>query len=406
MDMNELALFGGEMTRISVWPSWPVFEPDEVLAVNSVLESGQVNYWTGDECKKFESEFAAYVGRHHAIALANGTVALELALVAYGVGPGDEVVVPARTFIASASCAVVRGATPIVADIDPITQGLSAETIKAVLTEKTRAIVVVHLAGMPCDMDPIMELARERGLIVIEDCAQAHGGRYRGRPLGSIGDCATFSFCQDKIMTTGGEGGIFVTDDDDVWRKAWAWKDHGKSWAVVHETSHPSGFRWLHQSFGTNWRMTEMQAAIGRRQLAKLDVWVGRRSQNAKILEETLAKVPGVRTIKIPEWASPAWYKYYFFVDPNQLRSGWDRTRIVDAIVAEGVPCLVGSCSEIYLEQAFVDAGLGPKHRLPVAARIGETSLMLQIHPTLGSQEMNDACKAVAKVMSVAAGER
>lgn len=406
MDTNRLALLGGEMTRQVAWPSWPVFEQDEILAVKNVLESGRVNYWTGEECTNFEDEFAACVGRRHAIALANGTVALELALVAYGIGPGDEVIVPARTFIASASCVVMRGATPVVADIDPITQGLSAETIKVVLTEKTRAVVVVHLAGIPCDMDPIMDLAKEKNLIVIEDCAQAHGGRYRGKALGSIGDCAAFSFCQDKIMTTGGEGGIFATDDDDVWQKAWAWKDHGKSWAAVHETSHPSGFRWLHESFGTNWRMTEMQAAIGRCQLTKLEAWVERRSQNARILEECLGKVPGIRTIKVPEWASPAWYKYYFFVAPDQLNSGWDRTRIVDAIVAEGVPCLVGSCSEIYLEQAFVRVGFGPKHRLPEASRMGETSLMLQIHPTLGDQEMNDACRAVRKVMSVAAGEK
>lgn len=402
--MTKLALDGGEKLRDAPWPAWPRFEQDEIDAASAVLASGRVNYWTGDECKAFEREFADYVGRRHCIALANGTLALELALVAYGIGPGDEVIVPAKTFIASASCVVVRGATPVIADIDPVTQGVSAETVAAVLTEKTKAIIAVHLAGIPCDMDPIMRLASERGLVVIEDCAQAHGGRYRGRPLGSIGHCAAFSFCQDKIMTTGGEGGIFLTDDEDVWRRAWAYKDHGKSWEKVFESDHPPGFRWLHDSFGSNWRMTEMQAAIGRRQLSKLDTWVSRRTSNAKSLEKKLAEIPGIETVALPAWAASAYYKFYAFVKTEMLAEGWSRTRIVDAISAEGVPCFVGSCSEIYRERAFANSGLGPAKPLPEALRQGERSLMLLIHPTSGEAEMHDTCRAVAKVMAVATG--
>lgn len=400
--MSMLAVVGGEALRKAPWPTWPQFEQDEIDAVSAVLASGRVNYWTGEECRVFEQEFASYIGRRYCIALANGTLALELALVAHGIGVGDEVVVPAKTFIASASCVVACGATPVIADIDPVTQGVSAETIAAALSERTRAIVVVHLAGIPCDMAPIMQLAAERNLVVIEDCAQAHGGRYRGSMLGSIGHCAAFSFCQDKIMTTGGEGGLFLTDDEEVWRRAWAYKDHGKSWAAVHEADHPPGFRWLHESFGTNWRMTEMQAAIGRRQLAKLDDWVQRRTQNAALLEAGFKGIPGIVTVDMPDWAEPAYYKFYAFVDPTMLAEGWDRTRVVDAIVAEGVPCFVGSCSEIYRERAFANAGLGPEGRLPEAMRQGETSLMFLVHPTLGEAEMRDTCCAVEKVMSAA----
>lgn len=402
--MSKLAMVGGEAVRKAPWPAWPFFEQDEIDAASAVLASGRVNYWTGEECRSFEREFASYVGRRYCIALANGTLALELALVAYGIGVGDEVVVPSKTFIASASCVVVRGATPVVADIDPVSQGLSAETIAAVLTERTRAVIVVHLAGIPCDMAPIMQLAKDRGLIVIEDCAQAHGGRYRGGMLGSLGHCSAFSFCQDKIMTTGGEGGLFLTDDEDVWRRAWAYKDHGKSWATVHEAEHPPGFRWLHESFGTNWRMTEMQAAIGRRQLAKLDGWIQRRTRNAAFLEAGLKGIPGIVTVAMPDWAEPAYYKYYVFVDPTKLLEGWDRTRIVDSIVAEGVPCFVGSCGEIYREKAFSQACLGPAERLPEAMRQGETSLMFLVHPTLDEPEMRDVCRAVKKVMAVAVG--
>lgn len=402
--MSKLAIHGGERLRKSPWPAWPYFAPDEIDAAARVLTSGKVNYWTGEECRAFEHEFAEYVGRRYCIALANGTLALELALLAHDIGPGDEVIVPAKTFIASASCVVARGAIPVIADIDPVTQGLSAATIEAVMSKRTKAVIVVHLAGMPCDMDPIMTLARKKGLVVIEDCAQAHGGAYRGNKLGSLGDCAAFSFCQDKIMTTGGEGGVFLTDDEKVWRRAWAYKDHGKSWSAVFEKEHPPGFRWLHESFGSNWRMTEMQAAIGRRQLAKLDAWVERRNINAMALESGLGSIAGIRLVSLPEWADSAYYKYYAFLDTSKLISGWDRTRVVDAISAEGIPCFVGSCSEIYLEEAFRNAGFGPQTRLPEAKRQGDTSLMLLVHPTLDEIDMSDACFAVAKVMAEATG--
>lgn len=401
--MMRLAVDGGTPVRQEPWAPWPFFAQDEIDAVTAVLASGRVNYWTGSECQAFENEFASSLGRRYAIALANGTLALELALFAHGIGAGDEVIVPARTFIASASCVVMRGAVPVVADIDPVTQGLSADTIRKALTERTRAVIVVHLAGMPCDMVPIMALAEERNLLIIEDCAQAHGGRYRGRALGALGHCAAFSFCQDKIMTTGGEGGLFVTDDEAVWRRAWAYKDHGKSWVATHESVHPPGFRWLHESFGTNWRMTEMQAAIGRRQLAKLDQWIERRKRNASIMAASLKGVAGLRIPPTPDWAESAHYKFYAFLDLDRLGQGWDQNRIVQAIAAEGVPCYAGSCSEIYREKAFVDAGLSPEKRLPEAMLQGETSLMFLVHPTLCDSDMEDACKAVIKVMAVAA---
>lgn len=399
---DELALDGGRPLRDSPFPPWPVFAADEIEAVAAVLASGKVNYWTGETCRQFEAEFAALTGTRHAISLANGTLALELALYALDIGPGDEVIVPARTFIASASCVVARGAVPVVADVDPMSQNLTAETVRAVLTPRTRAIVAVHLAGWPCDMDSLMTLARERGLKVVEDCAQAHGATYQGRPVGSFGDCAAFSFCQDKIMTTGGEGGMLVTNDDALWQKAWAYKDHGKSYAAVFNRQHPPGFRWLHESFGSNFRMTEMQAAIGRRQLAKLPEWVAARRRNATILDAGLADIPGLRVARPPEGFGHAYYKYYAFVEAQALKAGWDATRIQEAISAEGVPCYAGSCAEIYRERAFTERGWGPRERLPVARRLGETSLMFLVHPTLGEAEMADTVAAVKKVMRAA----
>ncbi|WP_052195484.1 DegT/DnrJ/EryC1/StrS family aminotransferase [Deinococcus radiopugnans] len=378
---------------------WPIFEPDEIDAVSEVMRSGKVNYWTGTEGREFEKEYAAVLGVPHAIALHNGTQALELALYALGVGAGDEVITTPRTFIASASAAVMRGAVPVMAEVDRDSGNITAETIRAVLTPRTRAIIVVHLAGWPADMDPIMALAREHNLFVIEDCAQAHGAKYHGQHVGTIGHVGCFSFCQDKIMTTGGEGGLLVTHDEALWSKAWAFKDHGKSFDAVYHKEHPLGFRWLHESFGTNWRMLEVQAAIGRLQLQKLPAWTAQRQRNAAVLAGRFSALPALRVPTLPEGSESAQYKYYVYVQPEQLRAGWDRDRIMAEVVARGVPCYTGTCSEIYLEKAFVDAGLGPKERLPVARELGETSLMFLVHPTLGEADMNAVADVVEEVV-------
>ena len=399
----KLAIEGGAPVRTQPFAPWPYFAADEVSTVSRVLESGRVNYWTGEEGRLFEKEFAAYCGMRHAIALANGSVALELALLALGIGPGDEVITTSRTFIASASCAVMRGATPVFADVDPVTQNITAATIAPKITNKTKAIIPVHLGGWPCDMDPIIALARQHGLKVIEDCAQALGAKYKGRPVGSFGDIGAFSFCQDKILTTGGEGGCITTNDEEAWSKAWAFKDHGKSWDAVYERQHAPGFRWLHESFGTNWRLTEMQSAIGRRQLTKVDPWVQVRRRYAQILNERFSRIPALRVTLPPADVYHAYYKYYVFVKPAMLKVDWNRDRIQEAINAEGIPCFSGSCSEIYLEKAFADGALRQNERLPVARELGETSLMFLVHPTLSESDIKDTAAAVEKVLERAA---
>ena len=399
---QRLAVDGGRPLRTQPFAPWPCFVPDDVEAVARVVQSGKVNYWTGEEGRLFETEFAAFTGSRHAVALANGTVALELALYALGIGPGDEVVVASRTFIASASCVVMRGATPVMADVDGDSQNITADTVQAAITPRTRAIMAVHLAGWPCDMDPILELTRERGLWVIEDCAQAHGATYKGRPVGSMGDVNAFSFCQDKIMTTGGEGGLLTTNDADVWARAWAFKDHGKSYDSVYNRVHPPGFRWLHESFGTNWRLTEMQSALGRVLLRKLPQMVEQRRRLAAILSERFSQMPELRVTVPPPEIRHSYYKYYAFLRLERLRENWTRQRIIDAINAEGIPCFSGSCSEIYLEKAFPEA-MHPQHRLAMAKQLGETALMFLVHPTLSESDMLGTADAVGKVLSIAA---
>lgn len=398
---HALAISGGAPVRTDQFPPWPAFEEEEIEAAAAVLRSGRVNYWTGDEGRAFEREFADFTGRKYAIALANGTVALELALYCLGIGPGDEVVVPSRTFIASASCAVMRGATPVVADVDRDSSNLTAETIKRVITSRTKAIVAVHLAGWPCDMESILELARRHRIAVVEDCAQAHGARYCGRPIGSFGDMAAFSFCQDKNMTTGGEGGMLLTNDRRLWELGWSFKDHGKSFEAVYERDHPPGYRFLHESFGTNWRLTEAQSAIGRVLLRKLTGMVEKRRRNAAFLSKEFSTIPALRVVTPANSVWHSYYKYYVYVRPERLREGWDRNRILEAISAEGVPCMEGTCSEIYLEKAFPES-MRPPRRLPVARELSEASLMFKVHPTLSERDLADTCAAVSKVMQIA----
>ncbi|HFQ5040305.1 TPA: DegT/DnrJ/EryC1/StrS family aminotransferase [Vibrio vulnificus] len=378
---------------------WPSFTQEEADAVSRVLLSNKVNYWTGTECREFEKEFAAWAGCEYSIALGNGTLALDLALKALGVGDGDEVITTSRTFLASASAIVTAGANPVFADVDLNSQNITAETIADVVTEKTKAVIVVHLAGMPAEMDAIMALAAERGFYVIEDCAQAHGAKYKGRSVGTIGHIGAWSFCQDKIMTTGGEGGMVTTNDQALWSAMWSYKDHGKSYDAVYNRPHPPGFRWLHESFGTNWRMTELQGVIGRIQLQRMAEWTSKRQHNGKLIDQAVADLPVVRRVEVADYIEHAEYKHYLFVNPEQLKEGWTRDRIVEAINAAGVPVYQGSCSEIYLEKAFDDTPWRPAERLKNAVTLGETSLMFLVHPTLTTEEMEKTTAVVREVL-------
>jgi len=378
---------------------WPQHEEDEIAAVVEVMRAGRVNYWTGRQGREFEKEFASYCGARHAVALANGTVALELALRALEIGPGDDVVVTARSFFASASCIVACGARPVFADVDADSQNVTAETIEAALTARTKAVIVVHLAGWPADMPSILALCGPRGVRVVEDCAQAHGAAVSGKGVGSFGDAAAFSFCTDKIMTTGGEGGMLLTNDEAVYRRAWSYKDHGKGFSSAHRTDHALGFRWLHESFGTNWRMTELQAAIGRAQLKKLDRWLEIRQRNAERLARLLRSDPALR-VPVPRAEyRHAWYKFYCFVRPEALKEGWDRDRILRELSERGIAALSGACPEIYLERAFDGSDSRPLQRFDVARRLGETSLVLLVDPCQTPESLDAAATGLRDVL-------
>ena len=390
-------------SAIEMKSRWPIYEDDEIAVAAEVLRTGRVNALVhGERCGAFESAFAKLCDMPHAIALANGTLALELALRALNIGPGDEVVVTPRSFIASAGCVSICGATPVFADVDPISQNLTAQTVEQVLSPRTRAVIAVHLAGYPCAMDKLVELTSRRGIKLIEDCAQAHGASFKGRPVGSFGDAAAFSFCTDKIISTGGEGGMLLLRSGEVWQRAWSFKDHGKDYNLAKQKSKGPVFRWIHTSIGSNYRLTEMQAAIGLRQLSKLSGWVRERSKRADILLEMLDGLPALRLIRPPDEIGHAYYRFYAFLRPEFLAKGWSRDRVVEASISAGIPCQSGVCPEIYRERAFDGRGVEPAVPLTVAKTLGETSLMLPLDHTLSIEIVRCMGKLLAGIVQSA----
>ena len=387
--------------------SWPSYSIEEADAVRNVILSNKVNYWSGNYCHEFEKEFAAWTGVKYAVALSNGTVALDLSLRALNIHnlgiKEPEVIVTSRTFIASVSSIVNAGAKPVFVDVNKDSQNISISEIESAITENTCAILCVHLAGWPCEMDAIMEIASAHNLYVVEDCAQAHGALYKDQMVGSFGDIAAWSFCQDKIMTTGGEGGMITTNNEKLWSHVWSSKDHGKSYKKVFAAHSKNGFRWLHESFGFNARMTEMQAVIGKIQLRKMPEWKAKRSKNANDILKLCKKFPkSLRVIMPPEYIEHAWYKCYVFVKPEGLKETWSRDLIIEEINKIDTPCFSGSCPEVYLEKAFEKTNFRPKERLPVSKELGDTSLMFLVHPSLTDEEINLTCSAISKVMRLA----
>lgn len=381
---------------------WPSYTEEEAEVVTRVLLSNKVNYWNGQEGREFEKEFAAWVGSECALAVANGTLALDIALRALNIGPGDEVIVTPRTYFASVACIVGKGAIPVFADVDADSQNITVRTIKEVLSPSTKGIICVHLAGWPCDMDEIMAFANEHDLYVIEDCAQAHGAHYKGRSVGSFGHINAWSFCQDKIISTCGEGGMITTNDKGSWEKMWSYRDHGKSFDAVFNKKHPIGFRWLHESFGTNGRLTEIQSAIGRLQIKRIPEWSLKRQENSKQIRDVCKTFSSLRVPKVPDYIEHACYKHYVFVRPNELKPGWTRDRIISEINQLGVPCYSGGCPEVYMEDAFDGTDWRPKNRLPIAKELGETSLMFLVHPTLTELEIDKTCEVIKQVTKIA----
>jgi|TARA_R110001599_G_scaffold289983_1_gene492969 dTDP-4-amino-4,6-dideoxygalactose transaminase len=377
--------------------NWPFITEKMCNNVNEVLKSGKLNQWNNNAVKEFEKKFAAYIKCNYAVAVFNGTVALELCVKTLGLKEGDEVIITPRTFLASASCCAWYGIKPIFVDIDINSQNITLETIKEAITEKTKAVILVHLAGWPCELDKIVKFCREKGIYIIEDCAQAHGAKYNDKSVGTWGDINAWSFCQDKIITTGGEGGMVTTNCPHLFKRAWSLKDHGKDYDTVFNKEHPTGFRWLHKNIGTNWRMMPIQAVIGIEALDLLDDWVNHRRMIAGIYNENLKDISGIRLTLPAKNIYHSYYKYYFFIEPEKFSIS--RDEIIEKINNENIFCQIGSCSEIYKEIALLD--YKPKKQLVNTQKLFETALLLKCDPTITKENASKNIKIIKKILKV-----
>lgn len=375
---------------------WPQINNDMINSVVNILESGKLNQWNNSAVNNFEKKFAKYFGCNYAIAVFNGTVALELCVKTLNLIEGDEVIVTPRTFLASASCCAWYGITPVFVDVDENSQNITLETIKKAITSNTKAVILVHLAGWPCDLEEICDYCRDNNIYIIEDCAQSHGAKYNGKYVGTFGDINAWSFCQDKIITTGGEGGIVTTNCPFLFKKAWSLKDHGKSYNTCFNKEHSPGFKWLHENIGTNWRMMPIQAVIGFHALDELDEWVNHRRKIANIYNNQLKDVNGIR-LTIPNEKSiyHSYYKYYFFIQPDKFKIS--RDEILDLINKEGIFAQIGSCGEVYKEKALEK--YAPEKDLPVAKKLFETAILLKCDPCISESYASESILKIKNIL-------
>ena len=370
-----------------------MYSSKQLSKVVSVLKRNKTNYWTGSECKKFEKEFSDFHNINYSIAVSNGSVALEIALKSLNLKNNDSVIVSPRSFIISASCTLNLGLNPIFADIDQ-NGNLDIDSIKKVYNSSVKAIILVHLNGLPCDMDPIMNFVKKQNIILIEDCSQAHGAIYKNKMIGSFGNISTWSFCQDKIISTGGEGGMISTNSKNLYLKMWSLKDHGKNFNKVFKKKYKQGFKWLHDDLGSNYRMTEIQAAIGREQLKSLKKQIKKRNFIANLYLNSLKDYyrkfnliiepnfkcktcPIKNKKKMCNQCKHSFYRLNFFLNINKIK----RDQLICQLNNQKINCGVGSCPEIYREKVFKKYNHAPKNRLQNAKFLGEKSITFPINP-------------------------
>ena len=375
--------------------NWPVFNEKMIHSVNEILKSGKVNQWTNPKVNEFERKFSTFIDCNYAVAVFNGTVALELCLKTLGLKRGDEVIVTPRSFIASASCCAWYGIIPVFVDVDRNSQNITLKNIIKAITKKTKAVILVHLAGWPCELDKICDYCKNNNIYVIEDCAQAHGAKYKNKSVGGWGDINAWSFCQDKIITTGGEGGMITTNNELLYKKAWSLKDHGKGYDTVFNKDHKPGFRWLHKNIGTNWRMTPIQAAIGICALDEINIWINHRRNIANIYNENLKDIHGIRLTIPPHFIYHSYYKYYFFIDKSKFKIS--RDALIELINKENIFCQVGSCSEIYNEKALMI--YHPKKNLLITKELFNTSILLKCDPCISKKNAKKNILKIKKIL-------
>ena len=415
---EELVMNGSGVEEIG-FPGWPKFAPEVTGEVAKVLDSGRVNYWTGKIGMEFEEAFAKWSGAGFAISCTNGTAALHIALSALGVGPGDEVIVPSYTFIASSFSVVQAGAVPVFGDVTE-DHTLNPKGIEALITPRTKAIVVVHLYGVVADMGAIMEIAKKHNLYVVEDCAQCIGGKYKGKTVGLIGDVGCYSFCQSKHVTTGGEGGMVITDNEDLAWECRSFRDHGYDVRTrMNMLALEEKLPYIHRRVGFNYRMTEMQSVIGLCELRRFDSWnLRRRLDYAEMYDKAFSSLKGIKAIPVntPERQNSYWW-YPILLDLDVVNI--PAKDFIKELIGMGIPCSGILWPESYLEQAYQEGvGFGEaqfpfksreytdpkavdysKVICPVAKSLRDQTVSLFLHPSWEPCHINKVIEAVKEVI-------
>ena len=363
--------------------NWPTVSGDEIKLVNNVLKSEKLNFWTGKNCRNFEKEFSNFFKIKYSISIANGSVGLDIAIKSLELKSNSEIIVTPRSYISSVTSVINQNHKPVFADIDLNSQNIESETIEKKITKKTKAIIVVHLGGMPSNMKKIVNLAKKYDLKIIEDCSQAHGARIDQKYVGTFGDVSVWSFCNDKILNTLGEGGVVATKNFKLYKKLWSLKDCGKNYLKLLNSRKENKFRWIHDFQGTNLRMTEVQAAVGRYQLKKLSTWIKMRNDNSNKIIKICQKYKSLRTQIVPTNFINAYYRCYVFLNIKYIKKGWERQNIIKYLNSIGIQCDVGSCPEIYKEKFLLKTKNIPLKPLKNASLIGKTSIAFKVFPNI-----------------------
>ena len=380
--------------------TWPSYSKKEAKLVSEIIASNKVNYLFGNKGKEFEEKFSHFTGSKYSLAVANGTLALDLCLRSIELKRNDEVIVTSRSFVASASCISALGAIPVFADVDVNSQNISISDIKKLTSKKTKAIICVHFAGFPCEMQKILKFAKGKNIFVIEDCAQAHGGFINGKSVGTFGHISAWSFCNDKILSTGGEGGMITTNSKKLFKFVESFNNHGKNFSKFGALQNKkiSNFPFIHDSIGLNYRLTEMQSAIGIYQLEKLSNWQKLRNRNAEIYINALKKLDLIITPEVPKNVQHAWYKLYLIINTPFLKKGSSRTKIIEEINKNGIFCSFGSCGSIYREKAFKNLNY-KKSNCKNAYFLERNSILLEINPNIPKKIIEKRAKIIKSIL-------
>lgn len=379
------------------YEKWPSYSLKEANDVKQAIIKSNLNYWTGKETLKFEKKFSNFFGLKYALAISNASTGLDIAIKALNIQKNDEVIVSPKSYYSSVSCIIKNKAKPIFIDVNLNSHCFDENKIEEKITNKTKLILCVHLGGFPCNMKKIKKIAKKYNLFILEDCSQAHGAMIGNKFVGTFGDISVWSFCNDKIISTG-EGGVISSNKKKLFKKIWSLKENGRDYDAVYSKKHKFGYKWIHNHLGYNYRMTEMQAILGLNQLNKLNKNISIRNYFYQQIIKNYENFEAVKFQKIPKSYTNSFYRLYAIVNLNFIKSEWDRDRLIKYLNKIGIDCNVGSCSELYKEKG-IKKYFKNNHILPNAEILSKNSIAFNIHHKCSEKYIEFVWKSLNKTI-------